>query len=62
METPSEIYICTDQPTTCPKCGTRTDMLLEELIKTELTQLHKCLFKYCGFIFLIQDDKQSRIG
>lgn len=37
-----------DQPTTCPKCGTRTDF--KELTAT--TQRHECLNPKCKFTFI----------
>lgn len=52
----SEVYLYTDQPTTCPKCGMRTDILLDLTHTIEKTQLHKCLSKSCGFEFIVEED------
>jgi len=52
----SEVYLYTDQPTTCPKCGVRTDIVLDLAYTVEKTQLHKCLSKYCGFEFVVEED------
>lgn len=49
-----EIFIMGDQPTTCSKCGSRTDW--EDLPFVEYAQqLHTCLG--CGFVFLVHDDQ-----
>lgn len=50
----SEVYLYTDQPTTCPKCGLRTDILLDLTHTIEKTQLHKCLSKSCSFEFVVE--------
>ena len=51
-----ENYIMTDQPVTCPKCGSRTEMT-EEFIKQELgTQLHRCKNDLCNYKFIEQED------
>lgn len=51
-----EVYLYSDQPTTCPICGTRTDIKLELLNTPELTQYHKCLSSLCNFEFVMQND------
>ncbi|WP_433765160.1 hypothetical protein [Flavobacterium ginsenosidimutans] len=47
-----EIFLSSDQPTTCPKCGNRTEMLKE----SELSQQHKCLSIECNFQFILEFD------
>ena len=50
----NEVYIYSDQPTTCPICSVRTFILLD-LSHTKLqTQIHVC--KNCRFEFIIQID------
>ena len=51
-----EIFIYSEQPTTCPNCGTRTEITLEFLESPEQTQYHKCLSKDCNFEFIMQND------
>ncbi len=51
-----DIYISGDQPTTCPKCGTRTEIIFELPNSVEKTQLHKCLTIKCSFIFIVEED------
>jgi hypothetical protein len=47
-----EIFINSEQPTTCSKCGNRT-----EIIKDEITfQQHKCLTIKCSFEFTLEFD------
>ena len=47
-----ETYILSDQPTLCPKCGTRTDF-----IEREKDQLHSCPNNKCKKKFIaIEDD------
>jgi hypothetical protein len=46
-----QIYDLSDQPTTCPKCGARTEILLELKLKIKGIQVHRCLGKNCTFEF-----------
>lgn len=50
---PSDIFLMGDQPTTCPICGTRTEICNE----SNLLQLHLCLNDKCYFKFLVEDHK-----
>ena len=52
----NKVYDLSDQPTTCPKCGTRTEILLELKLKTKGFQIHRCLGKNCTFEFSAEDD------
>ena len=45
-------YLLDDQPTTCGKCGSRTNF--EEV--HEDTQIHECLNLDCGYKFTTVDD------
>ena len=46
-----QIYDLSDQPTKCPKCGIRTELLIELKLKTKGIQVHRCLGKNCNFEF-----------
>jgi hypothetical protein len=46
-----QIYDLSDQPTICPKCGTRSETLMELKLKTKGIQVHQCLGKNCTFEF-----------
>jgi len=49
-----EVYIFSDQPTTCPKCSSRTEITLDLYKTPEQFQHHKCLLPTCRFEFLMQ--------
>jgi ribosomal protein S27AE len=55
----SDIYLFSDQPTTCPKCGLRTEIILDLIESLEKTQLHKCASPNCGFEFFMQEDNNE---
>lgn len=46
-----DIWGLTDQPTTCGKCGARTDFC----DITANVQIHKCLNNECGYVFFTED-------
>ncbi len=46
------VFFRTDQPTTCPKCGNRTEILLDLSHTLNETQLHECLSVNCKKIFV----------
>ena len=52
----SEIIIYSDQPTTCIKCGVRTDIILDLSHTKDKTQIHKCPNVKCEFEFVMQYD------
>jgi rRNA maturation protein Nop10 len=51
----SEVYTYSDQPTTCPKCGSRTEIKLDLYFTKEQIQQHKCLSVKCGYEFVMQN-------
>ena len=48
-----DCYILNDQPTTCGKCGARTDF--EKI--NNIIQLHECLNPDCGYKFITEEDE-----
>lgn len=52
-----EVYIVGDQPTTCPKCGARTDFS-----EMEKEQQHICLNESCGKQFIVTEDSDFDDG
>lgn len=52
----SEVFVYSDQPTTCPKCGLRTEIILDLSHTKEQTQIHKCPYRNCSFEFVMQND------
>ena len=53
-----EIFTFTDQPTTCPKCGNRTEITLDLINTAQKTQYHKCLSESCNFKFIVEIDEE----
>lgn len=52
-----EIFLSSDQPTTCPKCGNRTEIVKD----FEVSQLHKCPSPGCYFKFILEFDVEDEI-
>lgn len=54
-----DIYIFdNDQPTTCPKCGARTDF--KEIIrKNQEIQIHICLNPECQYKFIGEFEEEN---
>ncbi|CAN5293694.1 hypothetical protein BH09BAC2_BH09BAC2_03830 [soil metagenome] len=50
-----KIFIYSDQPVTCPKCGVRTEIILDLSHTIQQTQIHKCNDN-CKFQFVLQAD------
>lgn len=50
----SEVYIYSDQPTVCPICSARTELILDLTHTKEMTQIHRCLFNNCNYEFILQ--------
>ncbi len=52
-----EIFSSSDQPTNCPHCGNRTEM-----IDTSIrSQLHTCFSKECNFQFILEFDNETEV-
>lgn len=56
-----EIYGLTDQPTTCPRCGCRTDF--DQIThgagtETPYREKHTCNNPSCGFEFIAEEDEE----
>ena len=61
MQLYSELYTFADQPTTCPSCGTRSEIILDMQHTRDLTQVHKCLSEICQREFvMVQDDEINK--
>jgi len=50
----SEVFTYTDQPTTCPTCGSRTEIIFDLYKSIHQTQIHQCL--NCKQEFVVQLD------
>lgn len=53
----SEVYIYSDQPTTCPKCGAISDIVLNLTHTKDKTEVHQCKDKNCNYEFVMQYDE-----
>lgn len=54
-----DTFLMTDQPTTCPLCGARTDFyLLISPVSHKDVEIHKCLDIKCKFEFVIEIDDE----
>jgi len=51
-----DIYLMNDQPTTCPICGIRTEIILEFSVSQMVIQYHKCLSVNCEYSFIVEED------
>ena len=49
------IYIYSEQPTNCPKCGCRTEIIADFSHTITQRQIHKCDFN-CKYAFVIEHD------
>lgn len=58
----SEVYIYSDQPTTCPKCGTRSEIILNFGHTTDKTEVHLCPNTNCNYKFVMQYDEDFDNG
>jgi hypothetical protein len=51
-----EVLIINDQPVICPKCGTRTDVILDLSHTKNQTQIHQCINERCAHLFIVEKD------
>lgn len=49
-----EKFLFDDQPTTCPVCGNRTDIISESYKEGVFSEIHVCLTKKCQFQFIME--------
>jgi len=56
----SEVYLFNDQPITCPKCGNRTDIILDLFKTAKNTQFHKCLTLNCRNMYVVEEDVEDK--
>jgi len=54
----TEVYTFTDQPATCPKCGSGTKFIEGSNPSKFKTQQHTCLSVNCLFEFIMQNDDE----
>lgn len=52
-------YLISDQPTTCPKCGCRTEFESETIEPHLMVQQHRCISTSCGFEFMAIEERDG---
>lgn len=58
----ADVYIYSDQPTTCPLCGSCTDIMMDLGHTNSQTQIHKCFNEKCKYEFIMQYDEDFDNG
>ena len=51
-----ELQILSEQPTSCSKCGVRTEIILDLSHTLNKTQVHRCLNTTCQNTFVTEYD------
>lgn len=52
----NKVFLYSDQPTTCPKCGSRTEIIFDLSHSINQSQVHQCLT--CKSEFVMQSDTE----
>jgi len=52
----TEIFLFSDQPATCYRCGSRTEIIIDLINSPKRTQYHQCLSNICKFTFILEED------
>ncbi len=50
----SEVFFYSHQPTNCPKCGVRSEIVLDLSHTKDRTQIHYCPNDNCKYEFVMQ--------
>ena len=53
-----EVMVYTEQPVTCSKCGSRTEITLDLSHINNNVQVHQCLNYLCKNEFVVEFDKE----
>lgn len=51
-----DLFLMTDQPATCPKCGARTEILSEDVVEGIVVQQHLCMNRRCEYAFNLYEE------
>lgn len=51
------VLVFSDQPVTCPRCGARTDIILDLSHTKNEAQIHQCLAEGCSSVFVVEKDE-----
>ncbi len=55
------IFLMNDQPTTCPYCGSTTNVIFDLSHSIAKTEIHECPDEKCKAIFVMDDDEAFNI-
>jgi len=50
------VFLISDQPTTCPLCGWRSEMVHEFPWLVSKLQINHCLSAGCGYWFVVEEE------
>lgn len=53
-----EVMIYSDQPQTCPRCGSRTEIIFDLSHINTQSQVDKCLNNKCDNEFVVENDNE----
>lgn len=56
LELFSELFVYSDQPVSCPYCGASSEVIFDMQHTINVTQVHKCLNKFCMSEFVMVYD------
>lgn len=57
-----DMFMMGHQPTTCPHCGMRTEIILDMSHTLSKTQIHLCPDEECQFEFVLVEDDEVRLN
>ena len=52
----SSVFLYNEQPDTCPKCGLRSEIILDLSHTIKKTTIQRCLGPDCDFEFVMEED------
>jgi hypothetical protein len=61
LELKQEMYLHNEQPMTCPRCGSRTNILFDISHLIEMGEIHRCLNRGCRKVFIATEDVNELI-
>ena len=56
----TKAFLPSSQPTTCPHCGARTNLLMDFSHTMDGTEIHRCLAEPCSYEFVVQCDRDTK--
>lgn len=56
----SQVYTYSDQPTTCPICGSRSEVTVDFSHTKDKTEVHQCPSASCKYEFVMVADEDIK--